>query len=218
VAFFRTDGPTANPRILRTMTPRSRGLRAALLVLGALIALALPITASAHADLVSATPADKSTVSGTPSEIVLTFSESLNPTKSSLVLLDSSSSQVAKAGVDPADDKVMRLTPPALDPGAYEIDWTSDSLDGHLLRGKVTFTVTAPTPSPSVAPTTAPTATASTTPATSAAPTPSPTPSAVPPPTSASGADVIVPVLVAIVLIAVLGAWLVRGRISRGPR
>jgi methionine-rich copper-binding protein CopC len=218
VAFFRTDCPSANPRILRTMTPRSRGLRAALLVLGALIALALPITASAHADLVSATPADKSTVSRTPSEIVLTFSESLNPTKSSMVLLDSSSSQVAKAGVDPADDKVMRLTPPALEPGAYEIDWTSAALDGHLLRGKVTFTVTEPTPSPTATATSAPTVTASTTPAASAAPTPSPTPSAVPPPTSASGADVIVPVLVAIVLIAVLGAWLLRGRMSRGPR
>jgi copper resistance protein C len=200
------------------MTPRSRGLRAALVVLGALIELALPITASAHADLVSATPADKSTVNGTPTEIVLTFSERLDPAKSSMILRDPNGSQVAKAGVDPADDTVMRLTPPALEPGAYEIDWTSAALDGHLLRGKVAFTVTAPTPSPTVAPTSAPTATAAATPATSAAPTPSPTASAVPAPASTSGADVIVPVLVAIVLIAVLGAWLLRGRMSGGPR
>jgi methionine-rich copper-binding protein CopC len=200
------------------MTPRSRGLRAALLVLGALIALALPITASAHADLVSATPADKSTVNGTPTEIVLTFSESLDPAKSSMILRDPSGSQVAKAGVDPAEDTVMRLTPPALEPGAYEIDWTSAALDGHLLRGKVTFTVTAPTPSPTVAPTLPASAVASATPATSAAPTPSPASSAVPAPASTSGADVVVPVLVAIVLIAVLGAWLLRGRMSGGPR
>jgi methionine-rich copper-binding protein CopC len=200
------------------MNPRSGGFRAALLVLGALITLALPIPASAHADLVSAAPADKSTVDGTPTEIVLTFSESLDPAKSSMILRDPNGSQVAKAGVDRADDTVMRLTPPALEPGAYEIDWTSAALDGHLLRGKVAFTVIAPTPSPTVTATATGSPAATASPAESAAPTPSPAASAVPAPTSASGSDVIVPVLVAIVLIAVLGAWLLRGRMSSGPR
>ncbi len=200
------------------MTPRPRGLRAALLVVGAFITLALPLGASAHSEFVSSIPADKSTVSGTPAEIVLTFNASLDPKKSSIILLDSSSSQVAKAGVDPADDKAMRLTPPTLQPGAYEIDWTSVALDGDLLRGKVTFTVTAPTPSPTAAATATASAAASETPAVSAVPTPSPAPSVAPTPTSTSGADVIVPVLVAIVLIAVLGGWLLRGRMRGGPR
>jgi len=197
------------------MTPRSPGLRAALLV-GALITLAMPLAASAHSEFVSSIPADKSTVSGTPAEIILTFNASLDPKKSSIILLDSSSSQVAKAGVDAADDKVMRMTPPTLQPGAYEIDWTSVALDGDLLRGKVAFTVTAPTPTD--APTTTPSAAASPTSTASAVPTPSPAPSAAPTPTSSSGADAIVPVLVAIVLIAVLGAWLLRGRMRGGPR
>ena len=200
------------------MTPRSPGLRAALLVVGALITLALPLGASAHAEFVSSIPADKSTVSGTPAEIVLTFNASLDPKKSSIILLDSSSSQLAKAGVDPADDKVMRLTPPALQPGAYEIDWTSVALDGDLLRGKVAFTVTAAAPSPSAAPTATPSAAASASPPVSAAPTSSPAASPAPTPTTASGADVVVPVLVAIVLIAVLGAWLLRGRMRGGTR
>jgi copper resistance protein C len=200
------------------MTHRSVGLRAALLVLGALITLALPLATSAHSEFVSSIPADKSTVSGTPAEIVLTFNASLDPKKSSIILLDSSSSQVAKAGVDPADDKVMRLTPPALQPGAYEIDWTSVALDGDLLRGKVAFTVTAPTPSPTSAPTATPSAAASASPPVSAAPTSSPAASPAPTTTTASGADVIVPVLVAIVLIAVLGAWLLRGRMRGGTR
>jgi copper resistance protein C len=200
------------------MTHRFHGLRAAFFVLGTLIALALPLAASAHSELVTASPADKSTVSGTPAEIVLTFTASLDPAKSSIIVLDPNASQIAKAGVDPADDKVMRLTPPALEPGAYEIDWTSVALDGDLLRGKVTFTVTAPTPSPTVAATASASAAASATPAVSAAPTPSPAASAAPAPTSTSGADVILPVLVAIVLIAVLGAWLLRGRMRGGPR
>jgi methionine-rich copper-binding protein CopC len=197
------------------MTPRSPGLRAALLV-GALITLAMPLAASAHSEFVSSIPADKSTVSGTPAEIILTFNASLDPKKSSIILLDSSSSQVAKAGVDAADDKVMRMTPPTLQPGAYEIDWTSVALDGDLLRGKVAFTVTAPTPTD--APTTTPSAAASPTSTASAVPTPSSAPSVPPTPTSTSGADAIVPVLVAIVLIAVLGAWLLRGRMRGGPR
>ena len=198
------------------MTPRSPGLRAALLLVGALITLAMPLAASAHSEFVSSIPADKSTVSGTPAEIILTFNASLDPKKSSIILLDSSSSQVAKAGVDPADDKVMRMTPPTLQPGAYEIDWTSVALDGDLLRGKVAFTVTAPTPTD--APTTTPSAAASPTSTASAVPTPSPAPSVAPTPTSTSGADAIVPVLVAIVLIAVLGAWLLRGRMRGGTR
>jgi methionine-rich copper-binding protein CopC len=200
------------------MTHRSVGLRAALLVVGAFITIATPLAASAHAEFVSSIPADKSTVSGTPAEIVLTFNASLDPKKSSIILLDSSSSQVAKAGVDPADDKVMRLTPPTLQPGAYEIDWTSVALDGDLLRGKVAFTVTAPTPSPTAAPTATPSAAASASPPISAGPTSSPAASPVPTPTTASGADVVVPVLVAIVLIAVLGAWLLRGRMRGGTR
>ena len=200
------------------MTHRSVGLRAALLVVGAFITIAMPLAASAHAEFVSSIPADKSTVSGTPAEIVLTFNASLDPKKSSIILLDSSSSQLAKAGVDPADDKVMRLTPPALQPGAYEIDWTSVALDGDLLRGKVAFTVTAAAPSPSAAPTATPSAAASASPPVSAAPTSSPAASPAPTPTTASGADVVVPVLVAIVLIAVLGAWLLRGRMRGGTR
>lgn len=200
------------------MTHRLHGLRAAFFAVGTFITLAVPLAASAHSELVTASPADNGTVSGTPAEIVLTFTASLDPAKSSIILLDPNASQVANAGVDPADDKVMRLTPPALGPGAYEIDWTSVALDGDLLRGKVTFTVNAATPSPTVAATATASAAASATPPVSAAATPSPAASAAPPTTSASGADVIVPVLVAIVLIAVLGAWLLRGRMRGGPR
>jgi methionine-rich copper-binding protein CopC len=200
------------------MSHRIRRLRAAVVAVGVFATLALPLAASAHSEFVSSAPADKSTVGGTPAEIVLTFSAALDPKKSSIVLLDPSSSQIAKAGVDPANDKVMRMTPPTLSPGAYEIDWTSVALDGDLLRGKVTFTVIAPAPSPPVAPTAAPTAAATATPVASAPPAPSPAPSVAPTPASSSGADVIVPVLVAILLIAVLGAWLLRGRMRGSPR
>jgi methionine-rich copper-binding protein CopC len=201
------------------MPHRTRGrLRAALLILAAVATLALPLSASAHSEFVSSTPADGDTVSGTPAEIVLTFSAALDPKKSSIVLNDANGAQIAKAGVDPAKSTVMRMTPPTLDPGAYEIDWTSVATDGDLLRGKVHFTVEAPTPSPTPAATATPSAAASAVASPPPSPTPSPAPSAAPAPASASGTDVILPVLVAIIVIAALGARLLRRRNVGGTR
>ena len=202
------------------MNRHSRSLRAAFLVFGAMVLLVMPVSASAHSELKTAVPADGSPVVGTPDEIVLTFTDHLNPTKSSIILLDGTGSQVGKAGPDPADDTVMRLTRPTLAAGSYEIDWTSVALDGDLLRGKVKFTVTAPTPSPTVEPTAAPSATpvASAPPSQAPPPSPSPAASPAPVPTSASGTDALIPVVVAILLIAALGAWLARGRMGGGAR
>jgi methionine-rich copper-binding protein CopC len=199
-----------------------RGLRAAPLLFCALAWLVAPLAARAHSELVTATPADGSTVVGTPEEIVLTFTEPLTPSKSSITLKLTGGADVAKAGVDPANNKVMRLTPPTLQPGAYEVDWVTSAPDGDLARGTVKLTVTVPTPSPTVEPTATPSAAPSVapsaTPTVSPAPTPSPAASAAGTPTSASGTDVILPVVVAIVLIAVLGAWLLRGRMGSGQR
>jgi hypothetical protein len=145
---------------------------------------------------------------------VLTFSAELNTSKSSVTLHDPAGTQIAKAGVDPADDTVMRLVPPAsLAPGTYEIRWTSVALDGDLLRGTLHFDLTAPTPSPTATATAAPSATASPTPQPSASP--SPSPSASPGSTSGSGSDVILPIIVALIVIVLLGTFLLRGR-SRG--
>jgi methionine-rich copper-binding protein CopC len=209
------------------MDPRDRGRLAASLLVGAILAVGIPVVASAHSELKTASPADGSTATGTPDEIVLTFTEPLNPTKSSIILRDSGGTQVGRAGVDPADDNVMRLTPPSLDPGAYEIDWTSVALDGDVLRGKVAFSVVAPTPSPTIEPTattsSVPSIAATASPAASASPpasaTPaSPAPSAGSPTTSGSTADVLLPVIVAIVLVVVLGGILLRGRSGSGTR
>ena len=126
------------------MTHPTRRFRACLLVLSVIASLAMPLSASAHSELVSSSPADGDAVTATPSEIVLTFSAALDPKKSSIILKDASGAQIGKAGVDPAKNTVMRMTPPILEPGAYEIDWTSVATDGDLLRGKVTFTVEAP--------------------------------------------------------------------------
>jgi methionine-rich copper-binding protein CopC len=202
------------------MNHRKNGLRAALATLAVAVLLALPLAASAHSEFVSASPADGSTVTGTPTEIVLTFSAKLDAKKSSIILRDASGAQIATGGVDPAKTTTMQMTPPALEAGAYEIDWTSVATDGDLLRGKTSFTVEAPAPTPS--PTPAATAVPSVAPSAvvspSPTPSPSPAPSAAPASTSASGTDVILPVIVAILLIAALGARLLSRRNVGGSR
>lgn len=196
-------------------SPRRRGVRAAGFVLAVLLAvLALPLVALAHAELESASPPDGAVLSEPPTEVVLTFSAELNTSKSSVTLRDPAGTEIAKGGVDPADDTVMRLIPAAsLAPGTYEVRWTSVALDGDLLRGTLRFDLTAPTPSPTATPTAAPSATASPPPAPSSSP--SPAPSATPGSTSGSGDDVILPIIVALIVILLLGMFLLRGR-SRG--
>ena len=196
----------------------------AIAVLATTLAIAMPGVALAHSELETADPADGAVLTEQPSEIVLTFSAELRD-NSSIKLIDPSGAQIGEAGVDPEDDTVMRLAigELAMAPGTYEIRWTSVSTDGDVLNDTLTFELTTPppTPSPTPEPTDAPTAspTASAPPHPSAAPSPSPSPAA-----SADGsqtgssADAIIPIVAAIVVIALLGGWLLRGRSrGRGP-
>jgi methionine-rich copper-binding protein CopC len=117
-----------------------------------------PVAAMAHAELDTATPADKSTVAGSPAEVVMTFTEPVDPAKSSIKLVDAGGTVIVQGStVDAADAKTMRLPIPAvLAPGTYTVRWTTASaLDGDLDHGTTTFTVAAAAssqPSASAAP------------------------------------------------------------------
>jgi hypothetical protein len=183
------------------------------------VALAFPASIAAHSELESTTPEDGAVLSAAPAEIVLTFDAPLNTSRSSVTLHDASGTQIAKGGVDPADDTVMRLTPPPMDPGEYEIRWTSVSEDGDLLRDTLHFELTAPpsappTPSPTTAPSEAPSEAPTPSPAPSVAPSPSPSADGTP---SATTTDVLVPIVAALAVVLLLGAWLLRNR-ARGAR
>jgi len=183
-------------------------------------ALAAPSAVLGHAELDTMTPATGSTVTAAPAQIVATFTEPLDPAKSSLVLVTSGGAQVASGGVVAADDaKKMTLALPSLAAGAYEIRWTTASaLDGDLDRGTTTFTYApaAPSASPSSAASATPVASAAATPSPSIAATVAPSPSGTGQPASASTSDLIIPIVVAVILIAGLGYWLLRGRARSG--
>lgn len=193
------------------------------ITLSALLAVLVTGTVLGHAELATVTPADKSSITAPPSEIVMTFTEPLKPANSSVKLVNANDKVVVEGStVDAGDPKTMRLAVPVdLGVGTYTVRWTSASaLDGDLDHGTTTFTyAVGPSPespgstvgaSPSIAPSVAPSAAA---PSASVGPAPSSAPTA--PATSTS--DAVIPIVVALIVLAALGLWLLRAR-SRGSR
>lgn len=198
----------------------SRRHRLSLVLAAAALLLLTAAPVRAHAELETATPGPDETVEGWPAELVATFTEPLNPEVTSIAVLDAAGDEVA-AGGEPGDaSEQWRLALPELQPGAYEVRWTAEStVDAHLERGTYVFTVAAaPSPTPTTSPTPTAERSASADPTPSASPSPSatPAPSAAPAPTPpvdpAADQSVLVPIVAALVLLAALGAWLLRRR------
>jgi hypothetical protein len=180
-----------------------------------LLIVATPATALGHAELETSSPAAGDVVDS-PFEgpIVLNFTEALAD-GSEADLLGPDGSTIGAAIVDgPEAQMTIELDGP-LDPGEYEIQWTGIAADGHVERGTFTFSVAppaaTPTPTPEATPTPEPSASATPTPA---SPSPQPTPSPSPTPDSATAgtADVLIPIIVALVLVVGGGAYLLTRR------
>jgi copper resistance protein C len=201
--------------------PPSRPLLAALLLaLGAF--MALPAVVAAHAEFERSTPEDGETVQGSPSVIRAFFSEELAD-GSEMALLDEGGTTIATGTIDPANPTRMRIDPPDLEPGDYEVQWKAFADDGHLETGTFTFTVSAAvTPPPSLSP--LPSSPVSAPPSASVEPTastpttPSPTEGEPTPPANAAGTnDVLLPIIAAVVIIGVLGGYLLMRRQPARP-
>ena len=201
---------------------RSSGPARAALFLAVFALLAMPALVAAHAELERSTPADGETVQGSPRVIRGFFTEELAD-GSEMALLDATGTTIATGTIDPANRTRMRIDPPELEPGDYEVQWKTFADDGHLETGTFTFTVSAPiTPPPSEPPT--PSSPVSAPPSASAPPTPSaavqPSPTegdATPPADTAGTSDVLFPIIAAVVIVAALGGYLLMRRRPAQP-
>ena len=119
--------------------------RQSIITLAASAALLMGGTAAAfaHAHLVRSTPAAGGTVQAAPSEVMLRFSEKLEPKFSSVIVRDSAGKQVSKgdAIVDKSDRMVIRASLQPLEPGVYKVEWRAMSADTHKINGDFTFKV-----------------------------------------------------------------------------
>ncbi len=110
-------------------------------------ALTLACTSSfawAHAHLLSATPAAETSVSTSPSEIKLNYSEGVEAKLSQVTLAADGGATIAlgKPETDPKDAKVLIVkVPSALKPGTYKVTWHVVSVDTHKSQGSFDFTV-----------------------------------------------------------------------------
>lgn len=75
-----------------------------------------------------------------PSRIVLTFSEALEPAFSGALLLDEDGRNFTGDPVK-IDGRIMRLSPGRLPPGSYILSWHSVGHEGRPLDGRIHFTV-----------------------------------------------------------------------------
>jgi methionine-rich copper-binding protein CopC len=193
------------------------------LIAGALLVSLIPAIVVAHAELETSTPADGATVdSPFDGPIVLDFTEALAD-GSEADLRGPGGAIVATADVDrPGARMTFEFNAP-LDPGDYEVRWTGIALDGHVDRGTFEFTVAPapltpePTPGPTPTPEPTPAASATAAPATStpatAGPSEAPSPSPSPDGGTATGtADVLLPIIVALVVTGAGAVYLLTRR------
>jgi methionine-rich copper-binding protein CopC len=197
----------------------NRQLRRLLVAIPAFVLLVcFPTIALAHADLQTASPADGTTVATTPAEVVMVFTEAVDPAKSSLRLVNASGAIVGQGStVDSGQPDTMRLVLSPQPPGTYTVRWTTTALDGHVAHGTTAFTIAAPAPSPSltssvtaVSPAEPPSPTASV-----AAPSPSPSPSGGTGAPTTSTSDAVIPIVAAVIVLVALGVWLLGNRSRR---
>ncbi len=99
--------------------------------------------AFAHAHLKSATPAEDATLAASPSEIVLEFSEAIEPKFSAIEVDDAKGARVDKDDLhgDAADARRLAVTLQPLAPGTYKVIWHVTSTDTHKTNGAYQFKV-----------------------------------------------------------------------------
>jgi len=111
------------------------------LLAAAFLAAATP--AHAHAFLESALPRVGSTISAPPPEVMLTFTQGVEPDFSRIEVQDASGTRVDDgtphtAGGDPAK---FAVPVKRLAAGTYTVIWHVTSVDTHKTQGKFQFTV-----------------------------------------------------------------------------
>ncbi|HSJ27481.1 MAG TPA: copper resistance protein CopC [Acidimicrobiia bacterium] len=116
--------------------------RLSILLTVALGSFAVALPALGHASLVETTPADGSRLDASPASVEVVFDEDVDVPVAAIRVFDASGTRVdggdAAHGVD---RRVIEVSLPPLDDGAYVVTWRAVSLDGHPIRGAFVFSI-----------------------------------------------------------------------------
>jgi copper resistance protein C len=115
-------------------------MRKILILVPLLLIALMPVAARAHAFLDHASPLVGGTVPAAPHEVVLTFTQNLEPAFSTAQVTDSSGARVDQ-GKAQVSGNTMTVGLKALGPGSYKVHWHALSVDTHTTEGAFTFHV-----------------------------------------------------------------------------
>lgn len=104
-----------------------------------LLSAALASPAFAHTKLKASVPADGSTVETAPAAFTLTFSEPARLTTLSVQKEGGAEQKIT--GLPATASAEARVPAPKLENGRYTLNYRLVGADGHVINGKVSFTV-----------------------------------------------------------------------------
>ncbi|MFC7403620.1 copper resistance CopC family protein [Georgenia alba] len=112
-------------------------------LLAAVAMLTFAPGAAAHDVLTGSSPAEGETLSESPSEVALTFSNELLDGNNVVEVSPSGGEPVVEGAPSLDGDTATLELPEALDGGEYTVTWSVVSSDGHRVEGEYAFTVEA---------------------------------------------------------------------------
>ena len=111
------------------------------LVVASMLGIAFGATAAlAHAHLDHTSPPVDGTVATAPNEVVLSYTQNLEPAFSSVTVTDGSGARVDQ-GKAQVSGSTMSVGLKAIGPGTYHVHWQVLSVDTHKTEGNFSFHV-----------------------------------------------------------------------------
>jgi copper transport protein len=110
-----------------------------LILTAGIVLLAGSVIAAAHTHLLKSVPADGEEVATAPASVLLTFSEAARLTAAWI-----QKGEGDRARLGPLPETASRhvtLALPTLIAGTYLVSWRATSADGHVMPGRIRFTV-----------------------------------------------------------------------------
>lgn len=121
---------------------RASAVRAGSVLLVAVAAwLAVAVPASAHAQLVGTSPADRSSLDEPPDQVQFAFNEPVDAASGALRVYDREGTRVDDGVQAQPEASSVAVGLEDLADGGYVATYLVTSVDGHVVRGAVTFTV-----------------------------------------------------------------------------